>query len=210
VADVLAPTRILVVDDHPMMRDGIVGILGRQDDMEVVAEAKDGLEAIDAYIQHRPDVTLLDIQMPGMDGIEAIRRLRAIDPAAMIIVLTTYAGDTLAVEALRAGAGAYLLKNCIRRDLVDTVRGARQGKQIVAPEIAQQIALHAIQDRLTEREIAVLRCVSEGSANKEIARRLSVSPDTIKADLKSIFAKLDVSDRTHAVVVAVRRGYLTL
>lgn len=202
--------RVLVVDDHPMLREGIVGLLARQPDMDVVGEAKDGVEAVELFARLRPDITLMDIQMPRMEGMAAIERIRLCDPRAAIIVLTTSVGDTLAVQALRAGASGYLLKNCIRRDLLDTVRGVRAGKRIVAPEVAQQIALHSVGDRLTEREVNVLKHVAEGRANKEIARHLFVSPDTVKADLKSVFSKLDVADRTHAVVVAARRGYLSL
>jgi DNA-binding NarL/FixJ family response regulator len=202
--------RILVVDDHPLLREGIVGLVDRQPDMAVIGEAKDGFEAVEAFTRHRPDVTLMDIQMPGLDGVAAIERIRRLDPQAIVIVLTTYAGDTQALRALRAGASGYLLKNCIRKDLLETIRNVRAGRRVVAPEVAEQIALHAVEERLTERERAILRLVAEGRANKEIARSLSVSPDTIKADLKSIFIKLDVVDRTHAVVVAARRNYIDI
>lgn len=210
MADPRPPIRVLVADDHPVVREGVVGLLTRQPDIEVVGEAADGLQAIDLFMRLAPDITLMDLQMPGLDGLGAIGRIRALAPEAAIVVLTTYPGDTLAVKALRAGASGYLLKNCIRRDLLDTVRAVHAGKRVIAPEVAQQIALHAIEDPLSEREISILRHVAEGRSNKEIARRLSVSPDTIKADLKSTFAKLDVSDRTHAVVIAARRGYIGL
>lgn len=205
-----ASIRVLVADDHPIVREGVTGILTRQPDIDVVGEASDGHEAVALFASLAPDVTLIDIQMPGLDGIKAIDSIRARDPQAAIIVLTTYPGDTLAVKALRAGASGYLLKNCIRRDLVDTVRAVHAGKRVIASEVAQQIALHAIEDPLSEREVHILRHVAEGRSNKEIARRLSVSPDTIKADLKNVFTKLDVDDRTAAVVVAARRGYITL
>lgn len=202
--------RILVVDDHPIVREGIVGLVERQPDMVVVEQAADGLSAVEAFTRLRPHVTLMDIQMPGLDGVQAIERIRRIDPQAVVVVLTTYAGDLQALSALKAGASGYLLKNCIRKDLLDAIRQAHGGRRVVAPEVAEQIALHAIEERLTDRERAILMQVAEGKANKEIARRLSVSPDTVKADLKSIFVKLDVVDRTQAVVAACRRGYIFL
>lgn len=202
--------RILVADDHPMMREGIVGLLGRQSDMSVVGEARDGREAVDLFERLRPDLTLMDIQMPELTGLEAIRQIRALDPQAAIVVLTTYPGDALAVQALQAGASGYLLKNCIRRDLLTTVRDVVAGRRVIAPEVAQQIALYSAGDRLTEREIAILKDISEGRANKEIARRLNVSVDTVKADMKRIFSKLDVTDRTRAVIVAIQRGSLCI
>lgn len=209
-SDLQGRIRVMVVDDHPMLRDGIIGIVNHQTDMVVVAEAKDGLEAVDNFAKFRPDVTLMDIQMPGLDGVSAIERIRALDPRAAVIVLTTYPGDTVALRALKAGASGYLLKNCIRKDLLDTIRNVRIGRRIVAQEVAQEIALHALDEPLTPRERTILLQVADGKANKEIAVRLSVSADTIKADLKSIFIKLDVVDRTQAVVVAARRGYIDL
>lgn len=208
--DQRAPIRVLIADDHPIVREGVVGLLSRHPDIEVVGEAADGLEAVELFARLSPDITLLDMQMPRLDGLAAIGRIRALGSGGAIIVLTTYPGDTLAVKALRAGASGYLLKNCIRRDLLDTVRAVHAGKKVIAPEVAQQIALHAIEDPLSEREVNILRHVAEGRSNKEIARRLAVSPDTIKADLKSVFAKLDVADRTAAVVIAARRGYIGL
>lgn len=208
--DLRTPIRVLIADDHPIVREGVVGLLARHPDIEVVGEAADGLEAVELFARLSPDITLIDMQMPVLDGLGAIDRIRALGPEAAIIVLTTYPADTLAVKALRAGARGYLLKNCIRRDLLNTVRAVHAGKKVIAPEVAQQIALHAIEDPLSEREVNILRHVADGRSNKEIARRLSVSPDTIKADLKSAFAKLDVADRTAAVVIAARRGYIGL
>ncbi|KSB91833.1 LuxR family transcriptional regulator [Caulobacter vibrioides] len=202
--------RVLVVDDHPMLRDGIVGLVDRQSDMRVVGEAADGVQALEAFTSLRPDITLMDIQMPGLDGVAAIERIRGLDPRAIVIVLTTYPGDTLALRALKAGAGGYLLKNCIRKDLLDTIRNVHAGRRILSPEIAQEIALHALEEPLSDRERVILLQVAEGRANKEIARRMSVSPDTIKACLKTIYLKLDVGDRTQAVVAALRRGYIGL
>lgn len=207
-----ADTRIsvLIADDHPMLRDGIVGIVSRQSDMVVVGEAKDGLEAVEMFARLRPDLTLMDIQMPVLDGIQAIERVRALDPKARIVVLTTYEGDTQALRALRAGASGYLLKTCIRKDLLDTMRTVLAGRRSVAPEVAEQIAIYAVEEPLTDRERSILRQVADGRSNKEIARTLGVSPDTIKAALKGLFVKLDVVDRTQAVVVASRRGHINL
>lgn len=202
--------RILVADDHPIVREGVVGLIERQSDMTVVEQAADGVDAVEAFRRLRPDVTLIDIQMPRMDGVQAIEQIRVLDPIAVVLVLTTYPGDSQALRALKAGASGYLLKSCIRKELLDTIRQVHGGRRVVAPEVAEQIALHAVEERLTERERQVLLQVADGKANKEIARRLSVSPDTIKADLKSIFVKLDVVDRTQAVVTAVRRGFISL
>lgn len=202
--------RILVVDDHPIVRDGITGLVDRQADMQVVGEAADGAQAIERFVDLRPDIVLMDIQMPEMDGVSAIARIRALDPRAGIIVLTTYPGDTLARSALRAGASGYLLKNCIRTDLFKTIRDIHAGRRFVAPEVAQQIALHSFDEPLNDREKLVLLEVAEGRENKEIARRMRLSPETVKAILKAIYLKLDVNDRTQAVVVAARRGYIQL
>jgi DNA-binding NarL/FixJ family response regulator len=199
---------VLIVDDHPMIREGIAALLQRQPDMAVIGEAADGAEAIATFRELRPDVVLMDVQMPGLSGIEAIERIRAIDGDARIIVLTTYSGDAQAVRAIRAGAGGYLLKNCIRKDLLDAVRAVHAGRRVVSPDIAHDLAVHALDEALTEREIAVLRLVADGHPNKQIAWRLNLSTDTIKAHLKTIFAKLNVDDRTHAVTVASRRGFI--
>jgi len=202
--------RILVVDDHPMLREGIVAIIEAQPDMTVVGEGSDGAEAVTLYAQLKPDVILMDIQMPELDGVQAIERVRALSPSAAIIVLTTYPGDAQALRALRAGASGYLLKSCIRKDLLDTIRSVHSGRKVVTAEVAQEIALHASEETLTDREREVLRHLAQGAANKEIARLMSVSPNTVKADLKDIFIKLDVVDRTRAVVVAAKRGIIDL
>jgi len=202
--------RILVADDHPMLREGVVGLVNRQSDMVVVGEAHDGEEAVRLFESLQPDIVLMDVQMPRMSGLEAIQEIRKIDPGAAVLVLTTYAGDMLATQAIKSGASGYLLKNCIRRDLLDTLRGVSAGKKVVSPEVAQEIALHSGIGPLTPRELRALQFVAEGASNKDIARKLGISVDTVKLDMKSVFEKLDVADRTHAVVVAIRRGYLAV
>jgi DNA-binding NarL/FixJ family response regulator len=202
--------RILTVDDHPLLREGIAAILGLQPDMQLVGEAEDGAQAVKSFRELRPDVTLMDLQMPILNGVETIARIRKDFPDAKIIVLTTYAGDVQALRAMRAGAAGYLLKGALRRDLLDTIRAVHGGRRYLSPEIAQQIALHSSEDSLSEREIGVLRLVATGKANKEIAGELSVSEDTVKAHLKSIFAKLNVGDRTQAVTLALKRGIIEL
>lgn len=202
------PIRVLVVDDHVMMRDGISALLNRQADMEVVGEASNGAEAIAIFRQLSPDVTLMDVQMPGVGGVEAIAEIRRIVADARILVLTTYPGDANAVRALRAGAAGYLLKNGIRSELVDAIRSVHSGRRAVSSDIAHELATHALDEPLTQREIAILRLVADGHANKQIARHLNLSVETIKAQLKTIFSKLRVHDRTHAVTLAARRGYI--
>jgi DNA-binding NarL/FixJ family response regulator len=202
--------RILTVDDHPLLREGIAAILGLQPDMQLVGEAEDGAQAIKSFRELKPDVTLMDLQMPILNGVETIGRIRKDFPDARIIVLTTYAGDVQALRAMRAGAAGYLLKGALRRDLLEAIRAVHGGRRYLSPEIAQQIALHSSEDSLSEREIGVLRLVALGKANKEIAGELSVSEDTVKAHLKSIFAKLNVGDRTQAVTLALKRGIIEL
>lgn len=202
--------RLLVVDDHPMLREGIVAVIERQADMTVVGEASDGAEAIARFAELNPDVTLMDLQMPGASGFVAIEGIRARAPRAPILVLTTYPGDSQALRALKAGANGYLLKSCIRRELIDAIRAVHAGRRPISAEIAQEIAAHALDERLTEREVAILKLVAEGHPNKQVAWRLQVSTDTVKAHLKNIFAKLDVSDRTQAVIIAARRGYIDI
>lgn len=202
--------RVLVVDDHPMLREGIVAVIERQADMTVVGEASDGLEAIARFSELHPDVTLMDLQMPGASGFAAIEGIRARAPRAPILVLTTYPGDSQALRALKAGANGYLLKSCIRRELIDAIRAVHAGRRPISAEIAQEIAAHALDERLTDREVAILKLVAEGHPNKQVAWRMQVSTDTVKAHLKNIFAKLDVNDRTQAVIIAARRGYIDL
>jgi DNA-binding NarL/FixJ family response regulator len=200
--------RILTVDDHPLLREGIAAVIEGQPDMILVAEATNGREAIESFRNHRPDVVLMDLRMPDMNGIEAIRAIRTEFPAARIVVLTTYAGDVQALGALKAGASGYLLKSMLRKDLLDTIRTVHAGKRRIPPEIATQIAEHAADDALTEREIDVLRRVGSGNSNKQIAVQLAISEGTVKAHMKNILPKLGARDRTHAVMIAVKRGIL--
>ncbi len=210
MGDLGKPIRILTVDDHPALRDGIAAIVELQPDMVLAGEASNGAEAIAAFAELRPDVTLMDLQMPGMSGLDAIAAIRKDARNARIVVLTTYDGDVQAARALKAGASAYLLKSSLRKELLDTIRSVHAGRRHIPPEIAQEIALHAADEPLSDRELAVLRLVAGGKANKEIAWELSVSEDTVKAHMKSIFGKLEVGDRTHAVTAALRRGIIEL
>jgi len=202
--------RILSVDDHAVFREGIASLVELQEDMTVVGEGETGVEAVEAFRHLRPDVTLLDLQMPVMGGLEAIVEIRALQPTARIIVMTTYAGDVQAIRALKAGASGYLLKSSLRHELLDTIRLVHSGRRFVLPEVAQEIALHAAEEPLTAREIQILDCIATGAANKVIARRLSLSEDTVKTHVRSIFSKLDVGDRTQAVTTALRRGIIAL
>lgn len=202
--------KVLIVDDHPMLRDGIAAAIEDETDMTVVGQAGDGLAGIESFLSLRPDVTLMDLQMPGMDGLAAIVAFRKIDALAKIIVLTTYAGDVQATRALRAGAAGYLLKGNLRSRLIDTIRSVQSGRRVVDADVAHDIALHSPTEALTDREILILHEIARGRSNKEVARSLALSEDTIKSSLKTIFAKLDVSDRTHAVITAVRRGIIVL
>ena len=202
------PIRVMTVDDHPLLREGIAAVIEGQADMKLIGEATNGREAIERYRALRPDVTLMDLRMPEINGIEAIAAIRSEFPGARIIVLTTYTGDVQALGALKAGASAYLLKSMLRKDLLDTIRTVHAGKRRIPPEIATEIAEHAADDALTEREIEVLRKVALGNSNKQIAAQLSISEGTVKAHMKSILPKLTARDRTHAVMIAVKRGII--
>jgi DNA-binding NarL/FixJ family response regulator len=205
-----APIRILTVDDHPLLREGIAAVLEGQEDMALAGQASNGRESIESFRRLRPDVTLMDLRMPDISGIEAIAAIRAEFPNARIVVLTTYAGDAQAAAALKAGAVGYLLKSMVRKELLETIRIVHSGKRRVPPEIATGIAEHVADDALTEREIAVLQRVAAGKSNKLIAAELAISEGTVKTHMKSILPKLDASDRTHAVTIALKRGILDL
>jgi DNA-binding NarL/FixJ family response regulator len=202
--------RVLTVDDHPLLRAGIRGSVNANTDMEVVAEACDGEEAVTCFRKTRPDVTLMDLRLPKLNGIEAIATIRKEFPTARIIVLTTYAGDVQALKALRSGASGYLLKSMLRTELIDTIRRVHAGQKRIPPEIAASIAEHASDDLLSLREVEVLRHASAGKSNKMIAADLGLSEHTIKGHIKNILSKLSASDRTHAVTIALKRGFLEL
>jgi DNA-binding NarL/FixJ family response regulator len=200
--------KVLAVDDHPLLREGIAAVLSGEEDIELAAQATSGQEAIELFRIHRPDVTLMDLQMPEMNGIEAITAIRSEFPAARFIVLTTYQGDVQALRALKAGAAGYLLKNMLRKELLDTIRTVHAGKRRIPAEIAAELADHVTDDALSDREVDVLRMVATGNANKIIASRLNVSEATVKGHMKSILSKLGANDRTHAVTIATKRGFL--
>jgi len=204
------PIRVLIVDDHPILREGVAAIIALQTDMAIAGEATGGREAIAQFGALRPDVVLMDLQMPDMGGVEATEAIRAEYPDARILVLTTYSGDAKALAALRAGAAGFLLKSSLRRELLGAIRAVYRGQRHLHPNIAQEIALHAIQDPLSPREIEVLQLIARGHPNKQIAWKLGVGEETVKSNIKSIFAKLQVNDRTLAVTTAAKRGIIEL
>lgn len=199
---------VLAVDDHPLLLDGIGAALSGEPDMELVAAVADGQAGIEAYRCHRPDVTLMDLQMPGIDGLEALRTIRQEFPEARIVVLTTYHRDAQVMSALKSGAVGFLLKGMLRKELRDTIRAVHAGQRVIPPEVAAELAEHVGDGVLSAREIEVLKCVARGEANHEIAAQLHITETTVKAHMKSIFVKLDAKDRTHAVMVALKRGIL--
>ena len=200
--------RILTVDDHPVVRQGIAGLVAVHSDMRLVAEASNGREAIQQFRTHHPDVTLMDLQMPEMNGLDAIIAIRGEFPESRIIVLTTYAGDVQVLRALKAGARGYLLKNSLHKELLETIRSVHAGKRALSTEASMQLAEHATDDALTPAEIRVLRLIAEGNANKEIAAQLSVSEETVKGQVRNILSKLGANDRTHAAMIGVKRGII--
>ena len=204
------PIRIALVDDHPLLRQGIAALLADQADLQLVGQASNGLEAIEQFRLHRPDVMLMDLQMPGMNGIDAMSAIRGEFPDARFVVLTTYTGDVQIVRALKAGARAYLLKSLLHRELLETIRAVHAGHKRIPPEVAAELADHAADDQLTAREIEVLRLIPAGNANKIVADRLSITEETVKAHVKNILSKLDANDRTHAVTIALKRGIIEL
>jgi DNA-binding NarL/FixJ family response regulator len=204
-----APIRILAADDHPLLREGIAALVGTESDMQLVGEATTGRETVEQFRAVRPDVTLLDIQMPDMSGIDALIAIRSEFPKAKVIILTTYGGDVLAQRALKAGAYAYVLKGLVRKELLDTIRAVNIGQKRIHPDVAAELATHLGEDSLSEREIEVLMLVASGKSNKEIGAMLSITEHTAKAHMKRIIAKLGANDRTHAVTLALDRGILT-
>jgi DNA-binding NarL/FixJ family response regulator len=206
----LRPIRILIVDDHAILREGVAAVLGCEDDMQVVGEAASGIEALESIRVLDPDITLMDLQMPGMNGVETIRVIRKEKSDARIIVLTTYSGDMLASRALKAGASGYLLKSTVKDELAETIRVVHSGRRRVPPEIAAEIAEHLGDEHLSDRELDILSRVARGLTNKEIARELSIAAGTVNAHVKNILLKLHAHDRTQAVTVALKRGIIEI
>ena len=202
--------RILVVDDHPLLRQGIASLIADEPDMTLVAEAANGREAIQQFRAHRPDITLMDLQMPEMNGLDAMIAILGEFPGARIIVLTTYAGDVQAMRAIKAGARAYLLKNSLHKDLLDTIRAVQAGKKTLSPDVAFELAEHAAEESLSPAEVRVLGLIAEGKTNKEIAAQLSVTEDAVKGQVRSILSKLGANDRTHAAMIGLKRGIIEL
>ena len=210
MSDASAQIRILAVDDHALIREGIAVLVGTQPDMTLVAEASNGREAIQQFRTHRPDVTLMDLQMPEMNGFDAIVAIRGEFPDAKIIVLTTYKGDVQILRSLKAGAQGYLLKNTFHKELVETIRAVHAGRKALSPEASYEIAEHATDDALTPAEILVLRLIAAGNANKQIADHLKITEETVKSRVKCILSKLGASDRTHAAMIGLKRGIIEL
>lgn len=206
----ISPIRILAVDDHPLVRQGIADLVRIQTDMVLVGEASDGREAIQLFRMHRPDVILMDLQMPEMNGLDALIAIRNESLDARVIVLTTYAGDVQILRALKAGAQAYLLKNTLHKELLDTIRAVNAGRKALSPQVSYEIAEHATDDTLTPAEISVLRLIAAGNANKQIADQLSITEETVKSRVKCILSKLSANDRTHAAIIGLKRGIIEL
>ena len=205
-----SPIRILSVDDHPLFREGVATLLAGQSDVQLVAEASNGREAIEQFRRHRPDVTLMDLQMPDMNGVDATIAIREEFPSARVVVLTTYVGDALVMRALKAGARGYLIKSLLRKELLETIRLVHAGQKRIAPAVASELAEHAAEDALSPREVDVLRLIAAGNANKVIAGELSITEETVKGHVKNILAKLAAKDRTHAVAIGLKRGIIEL
>ena len=210
MSDDIKPIRILTVDDHPVLRQGIAALIADERDMTLVGEATNGREAIQQFRAHHPDVTLMDLQMPEMSGLDALLAIRGEFPEARIIMLTTYTGDVQAKRALQAGARAYLLKNSLHNELLDTIRAVHAGRKTLSPEVSFELAEHAAEDTLSPLEVRVLRLIAEGNSNKEIAAVLSVSEDSVKGQVRNILSKLGANDRTHAAMIGVKRGIIEL
>lgn len=202
--------RILIVDDHPLLRDGVEALINVQSDMRLIAQASNGREGIEQFLLHRPDITLMDMQMPEKSGLEALLAIREKAADARVIILTTHSGDVHTRRAMEAGAKAYLLKTLVHRELLDTIRAVHAGRKTMSPAVAAELAEHSTADLLTPREVDVLRLIAMGCANKEIGARLGTTEDTIKSRVKNIIGKLGAEDRTHAVMIGLRRGIITL
>jgi len=202
--------RILAVDDHPVLREGLAAMIESESDLEMVAEAGTGREAIELFEAYLPDVTLIDLKLPDIHGINVIRTLRANHPDARFIVLTTYLGDIQAQRAMKAGASGFLLKATLRRDLLNSIRAVHAGQRLIQPEVANELALHTSDESLTEREIEVLKLIAQGCSNKLVADRLRIREDTVKGHVRNILYKLKANDRTHAVTIALQRGFFEL
>ena len=210
MSDTGAQIRILAVDDHAVVRNGIAVLVDTQPDMTLVAEASNGREAIQQFRAHRPDITLMDLQMPEMNGFDAMLAIRGEFPDAKIIVLTTYKGDVQILRAMKAGAKGYLLKTTFHKELLEMIRAVHAGKKALSPEASYEIAEHATDDTLTPAEISVLRLIAAGNANKQIADQLSITEETVKSRVKSILSKLGANDRTHAAMIGMKRGIIEL
>jgi len=201
--------RILSVDDHPLLRAGIAGLIADEPDMVLVAEAENGREALQKFAQHHPDVTLMDLQMPEMDGLDALEAIRAREPDARIVVLTTYPGDAQVLRALKAGACGYLLKSTLRKELLSTIRAVHAGRKALSPEVTYEVAEHVDKDPLSPMEVRVLRMIADGNSNKDIGAELGASEEAVKGQVRNILAKLGANDRTHAAVLGIKRGIIT-
>jgi len=208
MSDESSPIRILPVDDHPLFRTGIAALLATQPDMTIVAEAANGREAIQQFRTHRPDITLMDLQMPQMNGLDALIAIRGEFPEARVIMLTTYSGDVQILRAMQVGARAYLLKNALDKELLTTIRAVHAGKKALSAEASFELAEYATSQALTPAEVNVLRLIAGGNANKEIAARLDITEETVKGRVKNILAKLGANDRTHAAVIGIKRGII--
>ena len=200
--------RILAADDHPLIRQGISGLVATQTDMSLIGEAENGREAVQQFQRLRPDITLMDLQMPEMNGLDAMITIRRESPEARVIVLTTYAGDVQALQALKAGAHAYLLKSSLHKELLDAVRAVQAGRKAISPEVSSHLAEHIADETLTPAEIRVLRLIADGNANKEVAAQLATSEETVKGQVRNILAKLGAKDRTHAAMIGLKRGII--
>jgi DNA-binding NarL/FixJ family response regulator len=204
------PIRLLVVDDHPLLRSGVAALVANHPDIVLVAEASDGREGVEQFRAHNPDITLMDLQMPAMSGIDALMAIRELQPAARVIILTTYSGDIQVLRAMKAGAQGYLVKNLLHKDLLATIRAVHAGQKMMSPAVATEVATYSAEDALTSREVDVLRFLANGCANKEIAYQLSITEDAVKSRVKNILMKLHANDRTHAVTIGLRRGIIEL